>query len=117
MKIVKLFSYNILYSVGDDRSLRVWKNLKFDHKINNIFFSYEYYAHGARVLCLEVGKKTFVFTGAADQSICIWKWDNVNKLNTLDNNLLLVKKLILDNCGSIRSFLMIEKNLVIIYFY
>lgn len=99
-------------SVGDDRSLRVWKNLF--NKKNYVSASFEHYGHGSRVLCLEVGKNTFIFSGAADQSVCIWKWEDNVKLKTLDKNLVLVKKLTFNNCGPIRSLLMLKKNLVII---
>lgn len=117
MKIVNLLSNNLLYSVGDDRSLRIWKILKADYEnVNNVQSALEVYGHGARVLCVESGKKEFVFTGAADQSICIWKWDKEEKRNIFERNLLLVKKVMLNNCGAIRCLLMVNKILVVTYF-
>lgn len=87
-------SKNFLYSVSDDRSLRVW-SLK-DCKCIN-----ELYGHSARPLRIELFED-FVFTGGADQCIFIWKWKNLQLENP---SLFLFHKILLNDCGYIRSLL------------
>lgn len=59
---------NLLFSVGDDRSLRVWS-------IRDGVQLFEKYGHGARPFAMELGAaQQLIFTAGMDDYCCVWRW-------------------------------------------
>lgn len=102
LKIDKL--NNFLYSVSDDRSLRVWSLKDWQCII-------ELYGHSARPLKIELFED-MVFTGGADQCISIWKWKNLQLNN---RSLFLFYKIFLNDCGYIRSLFYLNANYLVTF--
>uniref|UniRef100_A0A914LD56 Uncharacterized protein n=1 Tax=Meloidogyne incognita TaxID=6306 RepID=A0A914LD56_MELIC len=56
-----------LFSVGDDRALRIWT-------MDGLQI-FEKYGHGARPFALEIfEREKIIFTGGVDEYLCIWRW-------------------------------------------
>lgn len=91
--------FNLLYSVSDDRSLRVWTT-------DNCACITELYGHSARPFKIELAND-IVISGGADQNILIWKWKN---FKSDKRELFLFHKILLNNYGYIRSLIQLNSN-------
>lgn len=104
---------NHLFSVGDDRSLRVWTLSQLLNKSSTQIA--EVYGHLARPLKIEFApESSLVFTAGDDQTVCMWKWRH---LLGRQEELFLHYKICLYGCGSIRSLLRLGDILVILFIY
>nr|CAD2158378.1 unnamed protein product [Meloidogyne enterolobii] len=92
-----------LFSVGDDRALRVWT-------MDGLQI-FEKYGHGARPFALEIfEREKIIFTGGVDEYLCIWRWTEDDDHKMLDLNLERRIELGSDSLGTIQSILPIFKN-------
>uniref|UniRef100_A0A1I8BQ34 tRNA (34-2'-O)-methyltransferase regulator WDR6 n=1 Tax=Meloidogyne hapla TaxID=6305 RepID=A0A1I8BQ34_MELHA len=96
---------NWLFSVGDDRSLRVWIIQ------GNGLQIFEKYGHGARPFALEIFEKhKTIFTGGVDEYLCIWRWTEDFNHKMLDLNLVKRIEFGSDSLGTIQCILPIFRN-------
>ncbi|KAI1721755.1 putative WD repeat-containing protein [Ditylenchus destructor] len=100
---------NRLFSVGDDRSLRVWTLSQVLNKSSTQIA--EVYGHLARPLKIEFAPESgLVFTAGDDQTVCMWKW---KQILGRQEELFLHYKICLYGCGSIRSLLCLGDILLV----
>uniref|UniRef100_A0A914LDE8 WD_REPEATS_REGION domain-containing protein n=1 Tax=Meloidogyne incognita TaxID=6306 RepID=A0A914LDE8_MELIC len=92
-----------LFSVGDDRSLRVWT-------MDGLQIG-EIYGHGARPFSLEIfEREKMVFTGGVDEYLNVWRWTEDDDHKRIDLRLERRIEFGSDSLGTIQSILPILKN-------
>ncbi|KAL3123194.1 hypothetical protein niasHT_010364 [Heterodera trifolii] len=97
-------NFRWLFSVGDDRSLRIW-----DIQKGAQLFSK--FGHGARPFALEICEgEQMIFTAGIDNYICIWRWSMDEK--KVINRLFLQRKIDISAAtgggGTIKSILLLK---------
>ncbi|KAL3114637.1 hypothetical protein niasHT_016268 [Heterodera trifolii] len=97
-------NFRWLFSVGDDRSLRIW-----DIQKGAQLFSK--FGHGARPFALEICEgEQMIFTAGIDNYFCIWRWSMDEK--KVINRLFLQRKIDISAAtgggGTIKSILLLE---------
>ncbi|CAK5074144.1 unnamed protein product [Meloidogyne enterolobii] len=92
-----------LFSVGDDRALRVWT-------MDGLQIG-EIYGHGARPFVLELfEREKMAFTGGVDEYLNVWRWTEDDDHKRIDLRLERRIEFGSDSLGTIQSILPIFKN-------
>ncbi len=89
-----------VFSISDDRSLRVWNT--FDGRELASGFG-----HSARPLVIELSGERSIYTGGSDKLVCFWELDNASHLH--------LKRRVPFDGGPIRSLGFFKDSLVIMF--